>query len=124
MSLFFLMIRRPPRSTLFPYTTLFRSLKNLNFTVGYSHTKDPQSMVLSRILDVIPTFEIKPGQDSNITVQIPVNLESSDYAGFTTTLPIRVSKWWNSVNNVNVYYNHFNGNLAGAQLSNGPPAAS
>src|SRR2546430_11314607 len=23
------MIRRPPRSTLFPYTTLFRSLKNL-----------------------------------------------------------------------------------------------
>src|SRR5437588_11768236 len=26
---FFLMIRRPPRSTLFPYTTLFRSVTNL-----------------------------------------------------------------------------------------------
>src|SRR5688572_33398748 len=26
---FFLMIRRPPRSTLFPYTTLFRSLAQL-----------------------------------------------------------------------------------------------
>src|SRR2546429_6719493 len=26
---FFLMIRRPPRSTLFPYTTLFRSLEPL-----------------------------------------------------------------------------------------------
>src|SRR5436305_13863601 len=25
--LFFLLIRRPPRSTLFPYTTLFRSLR-------------------------------------------------------------------------------------------------
>src|SRR5690242_21210285 len=25
--IFFLMIRRPPRSTLFPYTTLFRSMK-------------------------------------------------------------------------------------------------
>src|SRR5947209_11691310 len=25
---FFLMIRRPPRSTLFPYTTLFRSKRN------------------------------------------------------------------------------------------------
>src|SRR5258708_27290272 len=25
---FFLMIRRPPRSTLFPYTTLFRSLRS------------------------------------------------------------------------------------------------
>src|SRR3954466_16432608 len=28
--LFFLMIRRPPRSTLFPYTTLFRSSTHLN----------------------------------------------------------------------------------------------
>src|SRR2546426_7846660 len=27
MFFFFLMIRRPPRSTLFPYTTLFRSLE-------------------------------------------------------------------------------------------------
>src|SRR5438874_8963122 len=27
-SIFFLMIRRPPRSTLFPYTTLFRSALN------------------------------------------------------------------------------------------------
>src|SRR3712207_7246944 len=32
---FFLMIRRPPRSTLFPYTTLFRSAlrRNVNMTI-------------------------------------------------------------------------------------------
>src|SRR5437588_3242853 len=29
---FFLMIRRPPRSTLFPYTTLFRSPQSARFT--------------------------------------------------------------------------------------------
>src|ERR1051326_2231792 len=34
MPSFFLMIRRPPRSTLFPYTTLFRSL--IAFTIGVS----------------------------------------------------------------------------------------
>src|SRR5258708_14392323 len=28
------MIRRPPRSTLFPYTTLFRSLRRLSVHVG------------------------------------------------------------------------------------------
>src|SRR5206468_12521438 len=28
--LFFLMLRRPPRSTLFPYTTLFRSAKHID----------------------------------------------------------------------------------------------
>src|SRR2546430_15868931 len=34
---FFLMIRRPPRSTLFPYTTLFRSvfLDNLRQTIQW-----------------------------------------------------------------------------------------
>src|SRR2546426_7343422 len=32
MSFFFLMIRRPPRSTLFPYTTLFRSLATVAST--------------------------------------------------------------------------------------------
>src|SRR6185436_3317602 len=30
---FFLMIRRPPRSTLFPYTTLFRSTAKVNMHV-------------------------------------------------------------------------------------------
>src|SRR3712207_7120695 len=35
--LFFLMIRRPPRSTLFPYTTLFRST-NLKTFIGYPLT--------------------------------------------------------------------------------------
>src|SRR3712207_8925020 len=30
---FFLMIRRPPRSTLFPYTTLFRSHRNIEGVV-------------------------------------------------------------------------------------------
>src|SRR4051795_10358772 len=33
--IFFLMIRRPPRSTLFPYTTLFRS----NVDQSHSHLK-------------------------------------------------------------------------------------
>src|SRR5256885_12237544 len=31
---FFLMIRRPPRSTLFPYTTLFRSVNALDHAFG------------------------------------------------------------------------------------------
>src|SRR2546427_6568785 len=38
---FFLMIRRPPRSTLFPYTTLFRSLFFGPFTGASLLRKDP-----------------------------------------------------------------------------------
>src|SRR3712207_7505594 len=33
---FFLMIRRPPRSTLFPYTTLFRSIERFQFRTAGS----------------------------------------------------------------------------------------
>src|SRR2546429_1791960 len=47
MFFFFLMIRRPPRSTLFPYTTLFRSLCGSglswvrgNFTTIHSRESD------------------------------------------------------------------------------------
>src|SRR5688572_33023524 len=37
--LFFLMIRRPPRSTLFPYTTLFRS--HLGPQIGTNVVRNP-----------------------------------------------------------------------------------
>src|SRR5579883_3575801 len=49
--LFFLMIRRPPRSTLFPYTTLFRSeLRTpMNGVVGMTEllARTPQSATRS-----------------------------------------------------------------------------
>src|SRR3712207_9288970 len=37
MYVFFLMIRRPPRSTLFPYTTLFRSVEPLGIAATHHH---------------------------------------------------------------------------------------
>src|SRR6266487_4310313 len=43
LSFFFLMIRRPPRSTLFPYTTLFRSTN----TSTLHHRKYPPSQELA-----------------------------------------------------------------------------
>jgi iron complex outermembrane recepter protein len=99
------------------------TVKALNFTLGYSHTTDVQNVVLSKIKDVIPGFVIKPGQSENITVQIPVNLSGSDYFGLTATAPIKVTKWWNMVNNLNLYYNKFVANLGGVPLDKGTPSA-
>src|SRR3712207_8734899 len=39
---FFLMIRRPPRSTLFPYTTLFRSSRVASLSTVPSAVRTPQ----------------------------------------------------------------------------------
>src|SRR2546430_10726767 len=49
---FFLMIRRPPRSTLFPYTTLFRSLLD-------------QPAVLTRATERYRFFLVDEFQDTN-----------------------------------------------------------
>src|SRR5438876_10293703 len=38
---FFLMLRRPPRSTLFPYTTLFRSALNWRY---FPRRQEPESV--------------------------------------------------------------------------------
>src|SRR2546423_14432719 len=38
---FFLMIRRPPRSTLFPYTTLFRSRRSCGSAASWSDIAPP-----------------------------------------------------------------------------------
>src|SRR5258708_38111786 len=43
MPFFFLMIRRPPRSTLFPYTTLFRSAGSMPAWNAWSLDQDSPS---------------------------------------------------------------------------------
>src|SRR5687767_13538782 len=49
LSLFFLMIRRPPRSTLFPYTTLFRS-ENPHQQAALYQTSDPRGVANAELL--------------------------------------------------------------------------
>src|SRR5438105_12926788 len=56
--LFFLMIRRPPRSTLFPYTTLFRSnakIVKVEWSSGYPASRTPLDLPFSRELAAIMT---------------------------------------------------------------------
>src|SRR2546427_4541321 len=47
------MIRRPPRSTLFPYTTLFRSQISAQTARSYQSVETP----LGRVLDSMPGFD-------------------------------------------------------------------
>src|SRR2546429_2233241 len=45
---FFLMIRRPPRSTLFPYTTLFRSAVSGSSVFGINYTRDDAGRITQK----------------------------------------------------------------------------
>src|SRR2546428_12973884 len=51
---FFLMIRRPPRSTLFPYTTLFRSVRDQKRKIVARRSDRPEDRAaafLSQVLE-------------------------------------------------------------------------
>ena len=96
------------------------TVKNLNFALSYSHTKDILNIVIAKFKDVFPNSHFA---DSNITVEIPVNLDASDYFGLSVSAPVQVFKWWNMINNADLYYNHFRGDLGGSSLNNGAAAA-
>src|SRR5690348_17587746 len=83
------MIRRPPRSTLFPYTTLFRSygyIEKIVFTEevnGFTvaRLKEPKKKELTCIVGVLPS--IQPGEtircqgdrkSTRLKLQSPVHL--------------------------------------------------
>src|SRR2546430_16596745 len=69
---FFLMIRRPPRSTLFPYTTLFRSLHVAvscagvawaGRTVGRDGPHDLEVFAFIQKVNVVGTFNVERAHD-------------------------------------------------------------
>src|SRR3712207_9017489 len=73
-SFFFLMIRRPPRSTLFPYTTLFRSSSVTAWLAGrdgwLGRSLIEQTLELTVPLPVRPGF-IGPHWDATGCIVLP-----------------------------------------------------
>src|SRR3712207_8332192 len=55
---FFLMIRRPPRSTLFPYTTLFRSVDIGVHQDGLVHISQLSDKFVKNPLDIVKVGDI------------------------------------------------------------------
>ncbi|NCI48382.1 TonB-dependent receptor [Sediminibacterium roseum] len=94
------------------------TVKSINFTLAYSHTTQNQNIAIARFKDVFPTIP----QADNVTVQIPINLSTSDYYGVSVSAPVRVNKRWNMINNANMYINKFNGRLGITNLNRGKPA--
>src|SRR5256885_11643075 len=69
---FFLMIRRPPRSTLFPYPTLFRSHRLFDFR-GVVFDVDPEFANSEEWYQAIPE-ELRRSEEHTSELQSPCNL--------------------------------------------------
>src|SRR2546430_7003214 len=75
---FFLMIRRPPRSTLFPYTTLFRSLDDVLVNVQEERCRLRWETVTPTRLDVKPVKIVHRSEEHTSELQS----QSISYAVF------------------------------------------
>src|SRR5690348_18077103 len=62
------MIRRPPRSTLFPYTTLFRSLLGEKFS-SRKEAARYQELLLMQRAGLIRNIELQPRYDLVVNAQ-------------------------------------------------------
>src|SRR3989442_9581045 len=61
------MIRRPPRSTLFPYTTLFRSNQPVTMVLGDPFADPPSPAVLTNLLTALQAMRLGVGGDRKST---------------------------------------------------------
>src|SRR3712207_9433751 len=69
---FFLMIRRPPRSTLFPYTTLFRSSLHRISSRGFDRSEGFLNVLFGRFFgdeDVGPRFVVQRSEEHTSELQ-------------------------------------------------------
>src|SRR5689334_23519672 len=71
---FFLMIRAPPRSTLFPYTTLFRSRVSNGQDTRITLDAYPDTSFRGRVRQVVPTADRQ-----RATVQVKVSIRSEEH---------------------------------------------
>src|SRR3712207_7252000 len=78
MRFFFLMIRRPPRSTLFPYTTLFRSFTFGQVQLAQGIELAAVAVGLFGIAEVLSVAEAREGLPSLVPVKLRTLLPTRD----------------------------------------------
>src|SRR5436305_9232530 len=74
------MIRRPPRSTLFPYTTLFRSVKSVPFS--QTQFRWPRELATIRFNN-----EVRPEDWSPVNSRIPGSVRSEEHTSELQSRP-------------------------------------
>lgn len=82
--------------------------QNYVTTLSYSKTEN-------NITQVIKPDPVQP----NVTIQTDDNIASYEYYGGTVAATVEPTKGWTSVNNLNVYYGRFTGNVANTPLNDG-----
>ncbi|MBS1533174.1 MAG: TonB-dependent receptor [Bacteroidetes bacterium] len=81
--------------------------QNYNIKIGYSLTNN-------NILSILSPDAL----NSDVVVEEPRNIARYDYYNISFSTPVPIGKWFNSYNNVVIYYGKYTGNLVNTALNN------
>ena len=82
------MIRRPPRSTLFPYTTLFRSVKLLSSVFNLLFSKQKHSITFYYFLEDMQKSK-EAGMNEHLSKPVDIAALEQTVKRFRVTSPIK-----------------------------------
>src|SRR3712207_8836630 len=100
------MIRRPPRSTLFPYTTLFRSLGTVNLILWAIEKHEPRAVVLCFGAEAaVYRKELYPPYHAQ-RPEMPPELRSEEHTSELQSRQYLVCRLLLEKKNTNSHHNH------------------
>jgi len=80
------------------------------------------SFTYSNTSDNITSVLIPNDAANRVTIQTDRNLARNYYYNISFTVPVEVTSWWSSSNNLNIYYSNYSGELANTPLNKGAVA--
>lgn len=96
---------QPQFTNAFELTHSYKGL--ITTTISYSHTSDVMSNV------------IRQNDETHVAYETKENLNTLDNMGISISTPIQITRWWMSNNFVNVFRNHYKGQLNGGTFNQG-----
>lgn len=93
-----------------------------SYELTYTHKQTIATLSYSRTTNNI-LWVLIPARDGDkiYSVETNKNLAIFHNFGVSVSSAIKITPWWNTQNNLDLYYGHFKGNLANTPLSNGSP---
>ena len=95
-----------------------RPQTSYNFEVGHTYRQKFSASLSYSLTDQPIVNVVQPLTDSTVVAQ-PANLGRQQHLGLTLTAPVELAKWWTLHTTGVLYFNRFEGNLAGNSLNAG-----
>jgi len=122
-------IKRPNYNDLQPFSYVLDPLNQQtgnpllrvqrNDQVELTYTFDDRISLISTFMHMADYFNTVYRQSGSILIEMPANASTVNTLNFDLNYPVKITKWWNMLNKLNVGNDHFTGELFQGKLDQG-----